>query len=1444
MPNIAPINTNMDIDTSIQSNIINIKKLIHFSYENPSKEAVESALLASLQFFSKHPKRHLFCDKDNFEIAVTTLLIFAYETSNQFIVFEKHLATRLSTCPKCAMKYSVACRELLTRLVFEYKFETSVVNELRNTIRKSTHKRLVAMLYKILMHLPRQEPVIPSYLKCFEIELFNNPWLVSQKAITDPLNQLFGIDIYSTHFLNLDFAPAFIVFLFSDDPKLHIKGKEWFQSFDKTIGEREYLQRDVIKCIEKAICQIPNLDENMKKEYWYNFSLLLSRFDSQSYRIPFLSKFQYKNFAEFVVASLSSPAANYLPAILKVFHQILTNDASGFFDLISTTPENLVQEISKQPAFCSASSYGKITPNTHCSYTQESTDILFWIHSFSRNSPQRLELVGENILPLVEKNINKIKKMSNFQMCVAMFFDILRECMDVDVGQRAPFVPKKKIQQLSKYRQMCNKLANFIISSYKRKKNTPFHLALLEIIEQSIFLDVLSGTPGPVEENVDVSIKGTSLWEKLNNKVEFDIRIATKVLTAITHIVFIVRPPSQKNDMLHVMPQGDVSKEAVKNAVLSLTKIVNAPLSSCASVISDNKCFLSLVLNLYSADPEISQLSCTLINKLVSKSTINESFFKLLNISFTRTMRCFSSSVRSLYLANVFSPIMQFSVHGKFFLKNLFANKSFVQQFGSLRTNENNELYSFWYNTWSLLAIAFGDTPQLTQIYTNDFMVVFMENSLTFADLLTENFNNFKNNLPKSLATPEFILKKLLRPVVDCIAEMICLLRLKDSKLTSICHHAVMSALSLINLYHFRSENVYRIYKIIYNLAVKAKGAGNNLKPEQLSDLLVATTLYTRVTANSVVKFPNGNKKLHISGVLEKMKTDDEAVNKAAAGQSMTGNIRHSEKTATENTIVEKTMAEKVTTDEPVPENEISGNSTVEKPTSENSNLEKIVVERPYSENVNLETISAKDPTSKNNLEKVYVEEPISNNPTSEKATAKEPTLEKLISENFTVEAPPTLENFSLEKSIEKTATRKNSVPEKVTVKDDTVTTTKINTSLKDDIVTTDVESLNMNYNQSLVSQIQNSVPLIKTGDISASFDTSAISLKKGQKINTDIPTIVSTTTGSSQAMPSTKNGASPIATFSETNDIQSVPVDKSGTNKPVLSIQEALNKDLHTQNHTDKNPISPNKTVDIAVPSVSNSQCHLLKTINFKSEPPYEADTFFKRVLKWDYYANTPSPVIQSTQEMVIFPNLSIPVVFTDIHHYRTVFEPIIFDECWKQIQREKSDTFKREFNTFITKKQHLHDNKFLITGLIHSSDYYKLSLSKTDLLLFDDPSDSKNHCFSKIIHSHKKGNEFEVAFLIDTPCYGISNMLSASFKVTGFQVTNLEKLFKEYYAISYLQQFNAWKDLLKRNIFSPIQESAQLIKFVSDRFNISSSQADILINCHKLRGLSVVNG
>ena len=93
-----------------------------------------------------------------------------------------------------------------------------------------------------------------------------------------------------------------------------------------------------------------------------------------------------------------------------------------------------------------------------------------------------MKLLGKYILPLVAANFGNIKKKSGSYMALAIFFDILRECMDVEVEQRAPFVSKKKIMDLSQYRLMCDKLAPFIIEIYNPKKLKKIQVAILEII--------------------------------------------------------------------------------------------------------------------------------------------------------------------------------------------------------------------------------------------------------------------------------------------------------------------------------------------------------------------------------------------------------------------------------------------------------------------------------------------------------------------------------------------------------------------------------------------------------------------------------------------------------------------------------------------------------------------------------------------------------------------------------------------------------------------------------------------------------------------------------------------------------------------------------------------------------------------------------------------------
>ena len=1379
------------------SEIIHVKKLIHFSYENHTQEGIEPAILASLQYFSQHPTQHLFCNEDNFEIAITALMIFAYNPSRQLEVFEKYLEALLSTCPDCAKRYPSVCNELHQRLTDRFKFETDVVKKLKQIIENSTRNRLVSYLDKLLAHWPNNESNTLTCLICVLNELFNSIWLFSDNKVKDRLKRLFSTNSYPTQVMSLGFAPGFILLLFSNDPVLHAKGKHWFQSFDKKISELEYRQPAVIDCIEKVISKFPTDDDGcQRKEFWYNFSLLLSRFDSKSYQIPFSSQLPYKNLAEFVAQNLRIEAKESLPAILRVFHQLLANDASGFFELISTSPKKLVKKIAKQHGFAEPQYYSIVGPTSKCSYDQQPTDILFWLYSFSKDSPERLKLLGKYILPLVAANFGNIKKKSGSYMALAIFFDILRECMDVEVEQRAPFVSKKKIMDLSQYRLMCDKLAPFIIEIYNPKKLKKIQVAILEIIEQCIFLDVLCGTPGPIEENVDIPTNDNSLWKEVNKLNKFDLRISIKILTAITHVAFIVRPPSQNKDQPHVMPQGDASRIAVSNAIASLKKILEIPSQVFAKTLDDNKCFLSLILNLYSADPEISQICSVLVNRLVGTSNINDTFSKLLDTCFIRMMRCFNSSIRSLYLANVFSPISQFVVNGQIFLKNLFLGQNATRKFDSLRTNENNELYLFWYNTWSLLTIAFGDTPQLTQIYRNDFMITFMENSMNFAGLLIENFENFRQNLPKSLATPEFVLQKLLGPVVDCIAEMICLLRLKDSSLTIICYRAVISVLTLVNMYHFRSDKLYYIYMAIYNMAIKAKGSGNNLKPEQLSSLLIATSLYNQKTADLVVQNPKGNKDLGISKFLEKMQNEDKAVKEFLAekvdARKTTDEPSRIEKDTAEN-VMEKATATEIDT----AKDDTAGVATTEK-AKEKSNI-------PMREEIS--SLTSESTASSANKNAAQFEEPlVQKDPVSSLTQPPTKVCETpSTTATTTISGSPSPLNSAKVPSALAPPEKPGNIDASISVPVDPTTSAQS----KPIPLPTATPVFKSNSSQP-APMIPTSTESVNTGKVVPALDKS-------------------TNTGKSVPDPSVKEGLShrPVSPKPISTKPRSPPQDKASLQyRPRTNSVVSTNTTVAT---------SPSMVLqDLA------SRMRVTKSILYRPEPP-SSNGLFKRVLQWDYCADTPSPVIQSTQEMVLLPALSNPRYVGTVQDYFNIYEPMILKECWHQILRDKVDCLKRSFKVVIIDQDYVSKPPYGIRGILLSNQFNELSLAKSDLLLL---IGNNSYCLAKITFFNYTGNEVEVGFMIENPLTEFSNMLSAGCELTGFQVTNLKKLENEYYAIANLKSFPLWKDLLHKHLPELIEPSAKFVDMVCDRFGLTSLQANALINCHKGYGFSLVNG
>lgn len=107
------------------------------------------------------------------------------------------------------------------------------------------------------------------------------------------------------------------------------------------------------------------------------------------------------------------------------------------------------------------------------------------------------------------------------------------------------------------------------------------------------------------------------------------------------------------------------------------------------------------------------------------------------------------------------------------------------------------------------------------------------------------------------------------------------------------------------------------------------------------------------------------------------------------------------------------------------------------------------------------------------------------------------------------------------------------------------------------------------------------------------------------------------------------------------------------------------------------------------------------------------------RRLLSWDYDHTGPSP---PGEDMRV---LNVPDTFTDIHHYRRVFEPLLLLECWAQLQNSKEEP-QDQYLCSIAGRQYTDDwadVEAMITEPV-KSDWF---LTDTDVIVLTFPGSPK---------------------------------------------------------------------------------------------------------------------
>lgn len=156
------------------------------------------------------------------------------------------------------------------------------------------------------------------------------------------------------------------------------------------------------------------------------------------------------------------------------------------------------------------------------------------------------------------------------------------------------------------------------------------------------------------------------------------------------------------------------------------------------------------------------------------------------------------------------------------------------------------------------------------------------------------------------------------------------------------------------------------------------------------------------------------------------------------------------------------------------------------------------------------------------------------------------------------------------------------------------------------------------------------------------------------------------------------------------------------------------------------KKPIERRRIMMLDLPT--NARNPALERLNKKEEARRIAlrlkpdiSSLHKTILSWNYEHNGSEPPGSQLRF------LSVPDQFSDVGHYRRVFEPLLLLECWAQIQQSKEEA-SESYESKIVSRQYTDDwiDLDISVSEMVQKDWY---LSDTDIVLLKHPDGTKRY-------------------------------------------------------------------------------------------------------------------
>jgi senataxin len=263
------------------------------------------------------------------------------------------------------------------------------------------------------------------------------------------------------------------------------------------------------------------------------------------------------------------------------------------------------------------------------------------------------------------------------------------------------------------------------------------------------------------------------------------------------------------------------------------------------------------------------------------------------------------------------------------------------------------------------------------------------------------------------------------------------------------------------------------------------------------------------------------------------------------------------------------------------------------------------------------------------------------------------------------------------------------------------------------------------------------------------------------------------------------------------------------------------------------------------------------------------DISSLHRTILSWAYDHSGPDPP-SSTYSKV--PPARVPDHFSNYRHFQSVFEPLLFLECWAQIHQSKEEPMDM-FECKIGSRQFVDDFVDFDLAIIEplKKGWW---LSDTDIILLRQPG-GKQSVMGKVLNF--KANMFGQQHANQNTATGSQHATQVSVRChfgnrgdsgpqigttlrdrKGTQVENytlfkrtvliltlsLSTLHREYAALMAMPHYDCADFILKPNLPKPVPVDHKEVRLTMTKYNVNEPQARAISSALRTDGFSLIQG